>query len=238
MYLPPAWFSSPRPALPVIMLIQGVPGTPEDWTRAGGADVAANRFAAQHGGVAPVIVMPDPNGGFFRDTQCVDGNNGRAEAYLTEDIPAWLIRTFGVSPDATRWAVGGASSGGYCAMMLSLRHPERFSVALVFSGTTHMTYTGGHPERLFRGTRKTVAQYDVLRLLASAPSLPRAVLLSIGSKDPYVREARATENLARRRGILLRSEVIPGKRHNWPLWRASFARNLDWTAHQLGQPDR
>ena len=57
VYLPPAWFKSPRPRLPVIELLHGTPGTPEDWTRAGHVDVIADRFANAHGGAAPIIVI-------------------------------------------------------------------------------------------------------------------------------------------------------------------------------------
>src|SRR4051812_2462297 len=52
VYLPPAWFRNPQPHLPVIELLHGTPGTPEDWTRAGRADVTADRWAAHHAGVA------------------------------------------------------------------------------------------------------------------------------------------------------------------------------------------
>src|SRR5258708_2954178 len=83
VYLPPAWFARPRPRLPVVELLHGTPGMPEDWTRAGQADVTADRWAAGHRGVAPVIVMPDPNGGFMSDTECVDLPQARADTYLS-----------------------------------------------------------------------------------------------------------------------------------------------------------
>src|SRR5205807_1757987 len=91
VYLPPAWFAVPRPALPVIELLHGTPGMPEDWTRAGLADVIADHWAALHGGWAPIIVMPDINGSFTADTECVDGREGRAETYVAVDVPMWVI---------------------------------------------------------------------------------------------------------------------------------------------------
>ena len=35
VYLPPAWFATQRPALPVVMLLHGEPGDPSDWTDGG-----------------------------------------------------------------------------------------------------------------------------------------------------------------------------------------------------------
>ena len=43
VYLPPAWQIQPRPALPVVLLLAGTPGTPWDWTRAGYADPERRR---------------------------------------------------------------------------------------------------------------------------------------------------------------------------------------------------
>ena len=87
VYLPPAWFTSPRPHLPVIELLHGTPGGPADWTRAADADVTAERWAAKHDGVAPIIVMPDVNGAFWADTECVNGTAGNATPYLLELDP-------------------------------------------------------------------------------------------------------------------------------------------------------
>src|SRR5581483_2866615 len=107
VYLPPAWFARARPRLPVIELLHGTPGAPEDWTRAGMADVAADRWAAAHAGVAPVIVMPDPNGSFTGDTECVDRPQARADRYLSTDVPAWAETNLGVSADRSNWAIVG-----------------------------------------------------------------------------------------------------------------------------------
>ena len=63
VWVPPAWFAPSRPQLPVIELLHGVPGQPSDWTRASYADATSLAFAKQHNGVAPILVMPDVNGG-------------------------------------------------------------------------------------------------------------------------------------------------------------------------------
>lgn len=236
VYLPAAYFRMPRPALPVIMMIQGVPGTPEDWTRAGAVDLAADRFAQGAGGMAPIIVMPDPNGGFFRDTQCIDGRNGLAETYLTDVVPNWVVRHFGIAADRAAWAIGGASSGGYCALMLALRHPERFSTVLAFSSPSHATYTGGRPERLLEGTGRTLAQYNVGTLLAQGLRQPLSIRFSVGQDDPYLAENRTMAALARRAGADSELVIAPGARHSWTYWQRAFAASLPWAANRLGLP--
>ncbi len=69
VYLPPAWFRSPEPSLPVIELIAGIPGEPSDWTRAGYADTTSTDFSTHHHGLSPILVIPDNNGS-VQDTEC------------------------------------------------------------------------------------------------------------------------------------------------------------------------
>ena len=60
VYLPPAYLSAQRrPLLPVLVLIAGQPGSPQDWLVAGKLTEVMNRFAAVHRGLAPVVVLPD-----------------------------------------------------------------------------------------------------------------------------------------------------------------------------------
>ena len=132
VYLPPAWFATPRPKLPVIMMLTGTPSLVSDWTRAAHADQIADEYAAAHHGWAPILVFPDPNGSNLGDTECVDSPQGNAESYLTEDVPADVVALFGSAPP--QWAVAGLSEGGMCAALLTLRHPEVFSAFADFSG--------------------------------------------------------------------------------------------------------
>ena len=155
VYLPPAWFRSPRPHLPVIELLAGSPGTPADWTRAGLADVTEDAWARFHDGVAPIIVMPDANGSFTGDTECVDGLRGNADTYLTDDVRAAVAARFDVSTDRRFWAIGGLSEGGTCALELALAHPNSFVAACDFSGDDYPSTTGGYG-KLFAGTAADV----------------------------------------------------------------------------------
>ena len=85
VYLPPAWFKSPEPQLPLIELIAGIPGEPSDWTRAGYADTTSTAFAAAHQGKSPILVIPDNNGN-VQDTECSNSKLGNAETYLVKDV--------------------------------------------------------------------------------------------------------------------------------------------------------
>jgi hypothetical protein len=94
-------------------LLHGSPGSPTDWTRAGEANLTADRYAAAHDGFAPILVMPDVNGaGWMRDSKCVNGPEGNAETYLTTDVRRAVVHSFDALAGGASWAVAGLSEGG------------------------------------------------------------------------------------------------------------------------------
>lgn len=135
IYLPPAWFAtSPPPQLPAVMMFGGEFGRPDDWLRSADALVTLDEFTARHHGNAPVMVFPDVGGTFSNDTECVNGTRGNAADHLVKDVVPYVISTFGVSPRAENWGVAGWSSGGTCALMLGVLHPEVFSAIVDIDG--------------------------------------------------------------------------------------------------------
>ena len=238
VYLPPAWFRSPRPRLPVIELLHGTPGTPEDWTRAGRADVTADRWAARHDGVAPIIVMPDPNGSFTADTECVDGRRGRAETFLAVDVPNWVITVFGAASDSRSWVIAGSSEGGFCALDIALHHPDRYSTFLDFSGLDRPTYPGGATRLL--GSSHAVLEHTAEWYLHQSPTFaPEAGWFEVGSADgDNTRSARRVAALATARGIDTHVVVIPHGTHSWRVWGRAFADAFPWAAYRVGLSPR
>ncbi|MCU1485893.1 MAG: esterase [Actinomycetia bacterium] len=227
VYLPPAWFRSPRPTLPGIELLHGTPGAPEDWTRAGFADVTADRWAADHHGVAPVIVMPDSNGSFTGDTECVDGRAGRADTYLARDVVRWVSRHQDVRG---RWAVAGSSEGGFCAALLALRHPKTFVAFADYSGTDRPSHARGLAWLL--GPDVDPATITPANLLDADPA--PAAWFEVGSSDDGadVQVARLARQ-AKAAGLDTRSVVLPNAHHTWRVWRDSFEDSLPWLVGHL-----
>jgi S-formylglutathione hydrolase FrmB len=135
VYLPPAWFeTSPPPQLPAVMMFGGEFGRPDDWLRSADALVTLDDFTARHHGNAPVMIFPDASGQFSNDTECVNGTRGNAADHLIKDVVPYVISTFGVSPDPANWGIAGWSSGGTCALMLAVLHPEVFSAIVDIDG--------------------------------------------------------------------------------------------------------
>jgi len=139
MHLPPAYLTSQRPLLPVLVVLSGQPSSPRDWLDGGRLAAVLDRHAAAHDGLAPVVVMPDPLGSTLANPLCLDSRLGRVQTYLSVDVPAWIRASLQVDPDPHSWAVAGSSAGGTCALQLALTAPRVYPTFLDIAGQTEPT---------------------------------------------------------------------------------------------------
>ena len=110
IYLPPAALSDRPPALPVMELLAGQPGSPSRLIDAGNIAATMNAYAAKHDGLAPIVLVPDQNGEATHNSLCADTTQGNAETYLTTDVVNWAKKILPVAKSARMWAMGGFSS--------------------------------------------------------------------------------------------------------------------------------
>lgn len=188
VWLPPAYLKDPAARLPVVMMLAGVPGDPSNMARAARAPAIADVYAATHAGIAPIIVFPDHNGGFFRDTECVDGPRGTAETYLTVDVPAFVHAAIPATASSP-WAVIGYSEGGTCAVTLALRHPTLFRAFVDIAGDPAPNAARGPRAtpltiaRLYGNDLRAWQQHDPRRLLLEHPPSGVAGWFVVGNGD-------------------------------------------------------
>ncbi|WP_197516267.1 alpha/beta hydrolase family protein [Mycobacterium sp. E2497] len=267
VYLPPEWFtSSPPPVLPTVMMIGGQFNTPADWTRAGNAVKTIDDFAAAHDGKAPVLVFVDSGGAFNNDTECVNGVRGNAADHLTKDVVPYMVSTFGVSRERTRWGAAGWSMGGTCAVDLTVMHPDMFSAFVDVAGD-FFPNAGNKAQtiaRLFGGNADAWAAFDPTTVIsrhgpytdvagwfaissegppATRRDLPGTDIGAIrlagreAAADPGNQTAAAYSLCALGRANGIDCAVLPQPgKHDWPFADRAFAAALPWLAGRLGTP--
>ena len=137
VYLPPSYFKDPSAQLPVIVLMSGQPGTPQDWLVLGKLPQTMDQFASRHDGRAPIVAVVDVYGSQAANPLCSDTSHGKVATYVQKDVPTWLHTNFPVSSDPGQWAVAGLSSGGTCALQVVTRAPDLYRSFLDMSGEAH-----------------------------------------------------------------------------------------------------
>lgn len=141
IYLPPGYgqVANRGRRYPVLYLIHGWPGDSTSWLRGAHVDYAANEAIAA-GTIQPLIlVMPDLSGDMWRDTECVNKWNGSDNEmdYFVRDVVRYIDAHYRTIPDRLHRAIGGLSSGGYCAFNVGLHYPHLFNTVFAMSAYFH-----------------------------------------------------------------------------------------------------
>lgn len=223
VYLPPAWFqSSPPPQLPTIMMIGAEIGHPSDWLKAGDGLRILDEFSRRHRGVTPVVVFPDSSGTFANDTECVNGSRGNAADHLTKDVVPYVVSRFGVSAEPSNWGLLGWSTGGTCALTLSVMHPELFSAFVDLDGQLGPN-AGGKAQtiaRLFGGDAEAWEAFDPKSVVEARGRYDGlSAWIGVSTQTPTVYRAGTTTPLAE------------GSLGNW----LTYSEDHPVTANQLCQ---
>ncbi len=236
IYLPPAYFATPRPLLPVLVLLSGQPGEPRNWFDGSHVPEIMNAWAARHGGLAPVVVVPDWIGTATANPLCVDSAAGGDDyTYLTRDVPDWIQNELEVDPRPTRWAVGGLSAGATCAGQLAVNDPDRFPTFLFFSGQTEPTLSdrADTVAALFGGNEAAFRAVNPLDVLAARRFPDSAAVFAAGAQDAtYGPQTRTVYQAARAAGVDATYLELPGG-HNSPFWASALEGSMDWLGKRL-----
>lgn len=236
VYLPPAALVADPPVLPLLVLFSGQPGSPADMFASGQISVMLDAYAANHAGLAPIVLVPDQLGTPLKNPMCADSRLGKAATYLTEDIPTWVRSHLRVADSARYWAVGGYSEGGTCSIQLGAGHPELFRTTIDILGEVVPTIGANTVSTAFGGSRSAYDAIKPLNLLAEHAPYPDSVaIFGSGAKDKeYTGRARKVDAAATQAGMKTRLIISPNSGHDWNTVRYVLARALPEIGTRLG----
>ena len=220
----PAGFDPTR-AYPVLYVFHGYTGNEHSWFEGPlgwgvGVDQVAERLIRQ-GAICPIVIVSAA----INDSYGVDSpepaegdqfDHGPYERYLLDElIPAVEADLSPVEP--RQRFVAGLSMGGFAALHLAFRHPEKFGGAGALSPALFV-----HPpaDRLWQFGSSREAN-DPLRLAETAAIENLRLFAGYGDAD-YGWIHEGTEELARRlraRGLPLTPMLVDGG-HEEATWRA------------------
>lgn len=212
---------------PVLYLLHGLSDDASAWTRF----TSVERYAAAAG---LAVVMPEVGRSMY-----VDAPGGLPYfSYVADELPELVGAAFRVSSRRADTFVAGLSMGGYGAVKLALRRPERYAAAASLSGVLNIgviehgdRFTAAQLTAMFGPAASGVGTADdvreLLRTAAAAGTTLPDLYLACGTEDDLYRWNVEFTELARELGVPATTYDSPGG-HSWDYWDAMLAKVIDW----------
>lgn len=238
IYLPPAYTSPNPPLLPVLILVSGQPGSPQDWIVSGRLQQLLDGFAATHDGLAPVTVVVDPNGAEDGNTMCMDSDIAKADTYLTVDVVKWITANVGVDTNHAHWTFGGWSFGGTCSIQMATRHPDLFPSFIDLAGEREPAISADRTQTIQQAFHGDTAAFDALTplTLLSQRTYPDSWgFFAAGGDEPTTQQwMTEVSTAAKNAGMTVTTQIVPGQGHSWGVPTATLVPALDFLSPRMG----
>jgi len=210
---------------PVLYLLHGLSDDDTIWLRR----TSIERYVAPLG---LAVVMPQVHRSFYTD----EAYGGKYWTFVSEELPELVSRFFRVSSRPEDTFVAGLSMGGYGALKLALRQPERFAAAASLSGALDVVALSRRPrpedptfwKRVFGGRVSGGAEDDLFALVRRThPSRLPALHVSCGTGDQLIAANRRFVATCAAGGVPVTTSFGPGE-HDWAYWDERIQDVLAW----------
>lgn len=206
-----------RREYPCLWLLHGMQGDEGSWLRFSRAE----QYAAEH---SLAVALPSMGNSFGLDLPF----HQHYDDFLCEELPSFLRHFLPLSEDPAQNFIAGLSMGGFAALHIALRHPDRYGGAASFSGALDP-----HALSARRGESAGGAALVPPGLLAglaaqasrASASLP-PLYLTCGLQDEITLDMNREMSLALKElGLPVAYEEWEGG-HEWGFWDESLRRAL------------
>ncbi|MDB4336360.1 S-formylglutathione hydrolase [Synechococcus sp. AH-603-M21] len=254
VFLPPSALATPAKPVPALIWLSGLTCSDENFVQKAGAQ----RRAAELG---LALITPDtsPRGdhvptdpagqwdfgfgaGFYVDAEQEPwSRHYRMHSFVLEELPSRLCSALPL--DVQRLGLSGHSMGGHGALVLGLRHPDRYRSVSAVAPISHPSqcpwgqkafgyFFGTTPEAQLRWR-----QWDAVALLEDGYHREDQLLVDLGSADPFLQEQLRSDDLslaAANHHQRLALFIHEGYDHSYFFVASVIDRHLEHHAKALG----
>ncbi|MDD3118223.1 MAG: alpha/beta hydrolase family protein [Victivallales bacterium] len=214
---------SNRKTFPVLYLLHGLSDDHTIWMRR----TSIERYVAA---MDLIVVMPAVDRSFYCDMQY----GGKYWEFISEELPETVARFFPVGTKREETFAAGLSMGGYGALKLGLRLPERFAAVASLSGVTDIAARCRADDHAFRAIfgdsspRDTADDLFYLsrRLVDEGWRAPQ-IFQCCGTEDFLYEDNRRFHDHLKNIGMDTVYREMPGN-HNWGFWDDRIKDVLAW----------
>ncbi|MGA0586508.1 alpha/beta hydrolase [Dyella sp. KRB-257] len=229
LFVPPAAHGVAN--LPIVVLLHGVFGSHWAWAMKGAAHRTTARLIDE--GALPPVALLMPSDGLWGDgSGYVAHTDHDAERWIIDEIPALAREVVQGCTSASPLLVAGLSMGGFGALRLAGKYPQRITAAAALSTVTEAWQFDALIEESRRDWSSAHADRSVLAALTGAPGQLPPLRIDCGLDDPYLESNRALHRDLQRAGIAHHYAETPGD-HDWAYWSTTLEHTLRFFGHVL-----
>jgi putative tributyrin esterase len=216
---------------PVLYLLHGLYGDYKNWD-------TRTRLEADAESLPLLIVMPDAGDSWYTNSATKPAD--KFEDYIAKDLISEIDGKYRTIPDKSSRAIAGLSMGGYGAVKLALKYPERFAFVGSLSGAFNAAQNLDDLRPDFRNkllevfgaaANHTRAENDVFLLLKDSHAYPY-FYLACGSADFFLDTNRALAAHLSRQKIPYEYHETQGG-HDWQYWDSALDSMLKAVSRTL-----
>ena len=209
--------------LPIVTLLHGVYGSHWSWAFKGAAHLTAAQMMRQ-GDITPMILVMPSDGLWGDGSGYVPHALQNFENWIAEEVADIAMEVFeACSPQSNRY-ISGLSMGGFAALRLAGKYPNRFQAASAHSSFSEISQIDALIEESRDHWASDALSCSVLAALKSAQHLP-PLRFDCGLEDVYLNTNRQLHQDLLSLNIAHTYQEFPGG-HDWPYWQLHLADSL------------
>jgi len=208
---------------PIVILLHGARGSHWAWTFKGGAHQRLEALI-DAGQIAPMILVMPSDGLWGDGSGFVRHGAQDFERWIVEEVPQLAMTVSPACGARSPIFLCGLSMGGYAALRLVGKFPDRFAGASAHSAiTTDDQFDLAIAEP--RGGWSSAPEDRSVLAALTLTSRPAPIRFDCGLDDPLLPANRRLHAELEALGVAHRFEVRPGG-HDWIYWSSSVERSL------------
>lgn len=241
IFLPPSFAREPKRTYPAVYFLHGLNNDQTSWTVPRYGDLPRKIEGMILDGALPEFLMVHPGGDNSFYCNSADGSR-RYEDFVVQEVTAFVESRYRGKPGRQFRAIGGTSMGGYGALKIAMKYPERYAST---AGHSPIIFAGKNPfdvpEEMktsrfygfFTSVFKPILDDPVRQelwdannplLLARSGKLDGLrILFDYGTDDRYIQSIHIDQGIKALDQALTEAKVehtlkvYPGEPHGWAL---------------------
>lgn len=217
--------------VPLVILLHGVYGSHWAWALKGAAHRTVQRLVSA--GEIPPLCLAMPSDGLWGDGSGYVAHTGQNfEQWIAQEVPAAAREALPSVTEQSPLFLNGLSMGGFGALRIGAKYPERFVSFAGHSSITDLEQMAKFAEEDFNTLGVAIEERTVLQAMLSNQERLRPFRFDCGTADTLLNENRELHRQLLQQGIPHEYEEFEGG-HEWPYWERHLEDTLRFFARTL-----